>query len=127
MPDPENEDFAAVTAAAIQKAQGDERKRITAINGAEGAQLHPKLAQALIDNNVSADVATTYLAAALEGTNAAVAAAKPQETQPQREEKHVQKKTQAGALGLGSPETTDKPSASAGWGKAVSNANRRVG
>lgn len=126
----DNEDFAALQAQAVARAHIEERTRMTAILAADGAKLHGALANLLVADGVAADKAATYLKAASEATDAAVKAATPEKDTKAEQEAAAkalaEKKAKAGTLGLGAPESTEKQSASTGWGKAVANANRGV-
>ena len=126
----DNEDFAAIQAAAVAKAQTEERSRIAAIHAAEGAKAHTALAQLLVTDGVAADKAATYLKAASEATAAAVKAATPEkDTKAEQEaaaKSLAEKKAKAGTLGLGAPESLERQSGATGWGKAVAHANRGV-
>jgi len=118
-------DVAKITA----EAQTAERTRISAINKAPGAKEHPDLAAAFIEQGTEAAAATSFLALALKGTDAAVAAAKPETKEPSQGEKEqtfLKDKAEAGALGLGAPETPNEPTKAAGWGKAVAQATRHI-
>ncbi|RWM29410.1 hypothetical protein [Mesorhizobium sp.] len=130
MHNPENEDFAALQAQAVTRAQTEERGRISAILAADGAKVHGALANLLVTDGVAADKAAAYLKAASEATDAAVNAATPEkDTKAEHEaaaKALAEKKAKAGTLGLGAPESTEKQTASAGWGKAVAHANRGV-
>lgn len=132
MPNPENEDFATVQAAAVARAQLEERSRMTAILGTEGAKTHAALAQLFVADGIAADKAAAYLKAANDGTETAVKAAVP-EIDPMAEQDaaakdFAKKKAGAGALGLGASISTENngSQAKAGWGRAVTNANRGV-
>lgn len=128
MANPENEDFAALTAQAVARAQTEERSRISAIHAAEGATVHATLAAAFVAAGTPAADATAWLKLAADSTTAAIAAHKP-ETDPvaeaaARKAAHLQQKKEEGALGLGTPDTTEtQRAASAGWGKAVASVN----
>lgn len=130
MANPENDDFAAVTAQAVARAQTEERSRISAINGAEASKIHPKLAAAFVAAGTATDVAVGFLNAAAEDTKAAVDAKKP-DADPAAEAAartaaFEKKKKEDGALGLGTPDSTEPKPAGTGWGKAIASANRRV-
>jgi hypothetical protein len=134
MPNPEEDDFAAATAQAVQRAQADERSRFTAIMGSAFAKVHAGLAALLVSDGVAADKAVSYLEAASKDSEAMLKASKPEEeAEPSQEEKDkaakafADKKAKAGALGLGSPDTTEThANASSGWAKAVAHASRGV-
>jgi hypothetical protein len=134
MPNPEEDDFAAATAQAVQRAQAEERTRFTAIMGSAFAKTHAGLAALLVSDGVAADKAVAYLEAASKDSDAMLKASKPEEEEePSKLEKDkaakafADKKTKAGALGLGTPESTETGAkASSGWSKAVAHANRGV-
>ncbi|TIR24023.1 MAG: hypothetical protein E5X34_13285 [Mesorhizobium sp.] len=126
----DNEDFAAIQAAAVVKAKTEERGRIDAILAADGAKAHTALARLLVTDGVAADKAAAYLKAATEATDAAVKAATPEKDTKAEQEAAAkalaEKKAKAGTLGLGAPESLERQPASTGWGKAVAHANRGV-
>jgi hypothetical protein len=132
MPNPEEDDFAAATAQAVQRAQAEERTRFTAIMGSAFAKTHAGLAALLVSDGVAADKAVAYLEAASKDSDTMLKASKPEEEPSQTEKDKAakafaDKKTKAGALGLGTPESTDTGAkASSGWSKAVAHANRGV-
>lgn len=130
MSNTETADIARLTAEAAATAQTTERNRISSIQKAPGAKLHPKLAQAFVDAGTAAEAAIGFLAAADEDTSAAVAAKATEAPNPPaatEEDKHLGLKAASGALGLSVTESTDKRPAASGWGKAVAMANRAAG
>lgn len=108
------------------------KKRSAAISGAEGADIHPKLAAALIDNEaIETETAVALLKVAGQETSAAVAAKKPEpapKTGGDKQNDLDKQKADANTLGaVGMPESTEKKApAATGWGKAVAHANRGV-
>jgi hypothetical protein len=135
MANPEEDDFAAATAQAVQRAQAEERTRFGTIMGSSFAKVHGALAALLVSDGVAADKAVGYLKAASDDTDAALKAAKPEEEAEATEEEKdkaakafADKKAKAGSLGLGTPDSTERPAGAAatGWGKAVASANRGV-
>lgn len=96
-----------------------ERARIQAISGCDAAKKLPKLADLLcVESDFSAPEAINLLNIAARELDGHVAAAKAKASLLP-----MPKPVRPG-LGLGMPESTDKPSASAGWGKAVKHANK---
>ncbi|PWJ79790.1 hypothetical protein C7441_11467 [Pseudaminobacter salicylatoxidans] len=98
----------------------NERERIGAIMRTEAARRLPRLAAAL---SYESDVAPEQAVAIMRAAEADVAAATANAEPPLAPRTYPA----AGALGLGTPDPLDKPSASAGWGRAVASANRRIG
>ncbi|ESW92664.1 S49 family peptidase [Mesorhizobium sp. C280B] len=131
----ETADIAKIQAEAAAKAKSDERTRISAITGTEAAKAHPKLAKLLVDADLSSETAISFLNAAAEDTKAAVDAKTPAvdpakaaaDEAAAKAKAFEKKKAEAGALGLGTQDSTEaSATVAAGWGKAVTNANRRV-
>ncbi|RWC91656.1 MAG: hypothetical protein EOS72_03100 [Mesorhizobium sp.] len=126
----DNEDFAAIQAAAVARAVAEDRTRHSVIFASEGAKAHPALANLLFSDGVAADKAASYLKAASDATEAAVKAATPEKDTKAEQEAAARaeaaRKTKAGTIGLGLPESTERSSASTGWAKAIANANRGV-
>lgn len=118
-----------ITASATASAQS----RIKAITVSEHGKLMPTLAAFLaFDTAVTADVAGKILAAAKEDMPAPASLEQTSEEKPapQPQQSFVDRKTEAGALGLGQPAATapDKGAdIAASWSKATAEANRSIG
>lgn len=111
------------------KASTDAQARIKGIITCDAGKVMPALANHLaFDTQISSADAMKILDVAKADMPKAPAAtsepSKPQDT----DKTYEQHKASAGALGLGTPEqTNNKPDASAGWSRAVGEANAAIG
>lgn len=111
------------------KATSDAQARIKAIVSSDMGKALPTLANHLaFDTQISgADASKIMEAAKADMPKAPVASSEP-EKQQDPGKTYEQHKAAAGALGLATPEkTNNKPDASAGWGRAVGEANAAIG
>ena len=127
-------DAATIAATAGRDAVAAFKARSNTINACEGAKLHPKLAAALVDNDaITAEAAVALLKVAGDETAAAVAAKPAPEpvakTDAEKQAELDAQKKAAGALGIGTPASTegDRSSIDGGWAKAAKAANARFG
>jgi len=101
-----------------------ERRRITTISGHPTSKRYPRFTDALTDSDLSAAACSNLLDAAAQDLDAALAAA----GKPQLPALEAGRSVQPGALGLGTPVSTERsPDSDAGWKKAASQANARFG
>lgn len=114
----ETVDVAKITADAKASAKTETQTRIKAILASEESKALPTMASHLaFETDMSADAAIAALQAAKADIDVKPAAADYEE-----------RKADAGALGLGSPETQERQAAvSDGWAKARDRANARLG
>lgn len=109
------------------KATADTQARIKAIVSSDSGTALPALANHIaFDTTISAEIGVKLLDVA----KANIAALKPAADGDKPQGKtYEQQKAEAGALGLGQPQSTGdgKPDAMAGWGRAVGEANASIG
>lgn len=111
------------------KATADAQARIKAIVSSDMGKAMPTLANHLaFDTQISGADASKILEAAKADMPKAPEASSDQGKTQDQAKAYEQHKAAAGALGLGTPDhTNNKPDASAGWGRAVSEANASIG
>lgn len=110
-------------------ARTDAQARIKSIITCAAGVALPALANHLaFDTQISGADAVKILDVAKADMPKAPAATTEPEKKPETGQSYEERKAAAGALGLGTPEkTNNKPDASAGWGRAVGEANAAIG